>query len=90
MVATDQIVEILKKIKDPESELSVHDLGLVKYVDYDAGHRKLIVAVKFGSRMPSGLCCKPLAWLVQKKIVDELEEAFSALEGVGEVEFTYD
>lgn len=90
MLATDQIVEVLKKIKDPESELSVHDLGLVKHVDYDVGRRKLVVALNFAPRMPSGVCCQPLAWFIQKKIVDELQEAFSALEEVSEIEFTYE
>ncbi len=89
MLTKESIVDVLKRVKDPETELSLYDLGVVKYIDYEDEGRKLIIALDFDSKMPSGVCCKPLAWVVQKKMVDELKREFSGLEGVEEIEFKY-
>lgn len=89
MLTKESVIDVLKRVRDPETDLSLYDLGVVKYVDYEDEGRKLIVAFDFDSRMPSGLCCKPLAWIVQKKMVDELEREFSGIEEVKEIEFKY-
>lgn len=34
MIPKKSIIEILKKIKDPESEQSLYDLQIVKHIDY--------------------------------------------------------
>lgn len=89
MLTKESVIDVLKRVRDPETDLSLYDLAVVKYIDYEDEGRKLIVALDFDSRMPSGLCCKPLAWIVQKKMVDELEREFSRIEEVEEIEFKY-
>jgi len=82
-----EIVEILRSVKDPESELSVFDLGLVKSVDYSEKNKTLIVKCDFLRRNPSCAGCLPIAWLVQKRITDELSEKFLEYDGIDSVEF---
>ncbi len=83
----DEIVEILKEVKDPETEMSVFDLGLVKYADYVEEKRHLVVKCDFLRRNPSCVGCLPIAWMVQKKITDELSKRFMAYEDIDSVEF---
>lgn len=89
MLTKVSVIDVLKRVKDPETDLSLYDLGVVKYIDYEDEGQKLIIALDFDSRMPSGLCCRPLAWMVQKKMVDELERELLEIEEVREIEFKY-
>ncbi len=83
----EEIEAMLKEVKDTETELSVFDLGLVKYVDYDESTKTLRVKCDFLRRNPSCIGCLPIAWLVQKKITDELSKRFIRFEAVENVEF---
>ncbi len=83
----EEIVEILKKVKDPESEMSVFDLGLIKHVDYLEEKKTLIVSCDFLRRNPSCVGCLPIAWMVQKKITDDLSKEFLKYDDIDAVEF---
>ena len=83
----EEIVKILKEVKDPETEMSVFDLGLVKHVDYLEEKKTLILKCDFLRRNPSCIGCLPIAWLVQKRITDDLSKKFLAYEGITAVEF---
>ncbi len=83
----EEIVKILKEVKDPETDMSVFDLGLVKYVDYAEEKKTLIISCDFLRRNPSCVGCLPIAWMVQKKITDELSERFLSYDGIEAVEF---
>ena len=83
----EDIIRILGNIKDIETEMSVLDLGLIKWIDYIEGERKLLVNVDFRRRTPSCLFCVPIALLEQKKIMDEIVEEFLRYEGINKVEF---
>ncbi len=83
----EEIVEILKSVKDPETEQSVFDLGIVKNIDYQETTGKLIVNVDFRRRNPSCIGCIPIAWMLQKKITEELSRRFLEFPGVRSVEY---
>ncbi len=83
----EDIIRILSNIKDIETEMSVLDLGLIKWIDYIEGEGKLLVNVDFRRRTPSCLGCAPIAWLEQRKIMDEIVEEFLRYEGINKVEF---
>jgi len=81
------IEAILKEVKDPETGLSVFELGLVKAVDYMEEQKRLIVTVDFRRRTPSCPGCLPIAWHLQGTIMDELSHLFMTYEGIESVEF---
>ncbi len=83
----DEIVGILKEVKEPETEMSVFELGLVKYVDYQQANKTLVVKCDFARRNPSCVGCVPIAWMLQKKITDELSKKFMQFKGIESIEF---
>ena len=84
----DDIIEILRSIKDPETGMSIFELGLVRVVDYDEKERCMIVRIDFKRRLPACAGCVPLAWSVQKGITDELSKRLLAFTEVKSVQFT--
>ena len=85
----EKIVDILKKLKDPESEQSLYDLQIVIHIDYEEEAKKLIISLDFNRRMPNCIGCKPIAWMVQKKIVEQLENEFFEFKEVKQIDFKY-
>lgn len=81
------IEEILKETKEPETGLSIKELGLVKRIDYIEKEAKLIITVDFRRRNPSCLGCLPIAWHLQKSITDQLAERFLRYRSIKAVEF---
>jgi metal-sulfur cluster biosynthetic enzyme len=74
MAEREQIVEMLKKIQDPEIGYDIWSLGLI----YDIGidDKKIKILMTFTTPMcPYG-----------PQLVDEVRRNLSALDGVGEVE----
>lgn len=39
--------------------------------------------------MPNCIGCKPIAWMIQKKIVEQLENEFFEFEEVKQIDFKY-
>ena len=89
MIPKGNIIKILKKIKDPESEQSLYDLQIVKHIDYKEEEKELIITLDFNRRMPNCIGCKPVAWMVQKKIAEYLENDFFEFEEVKQIDFKY-
>jgi len=83
----DEIVAILKRVKDPETGRSLFDLALVKHVDFLEEDGILLVNIDFKERMPWCPGCAPIAWLVQKGITDALAKEFLQFPAVKRVEF---
>ncbi len=87
--SAEEIEGILKKVKDPETGMSVLDLALVKHIDYREDTETLIIKCDFLRRNPSCVGCLPIAWFVQKAIMDGLSEEFLKFEGVKDIEFLF-
>ena len=76
----NKIDSVLDRVKDPESGLSVSELGLVKKLRYSEGKKHLYVFTDFFKRHPGCLTCAAVASLVsssiQKNLESELEKEF--------------
>ena len=73
MVEKDQVIEVLKKVNDPEIQIDIWSLGLVYSVDIEGNKVKILMT--FTTPMcPYG-----------PALVDDVRRQISAIEGVGEV-----
>ncbi len=73
MVDKEQVIEVLKKVQDPEIQFDIWSLGLVYNVDIDENKVKILMT--FTSPMcPYG----PV-------LMDDIRRQVSAIDGVGEV-----
>jgi len=77
---------VLDKIKDPELEISILDHQLVREIDIQDGGKKVRIRLSFQQKMPGCPGCVPIAWLIQRRIVRDVKEAVSRIQGVEEVE----
>lgn len=69
----EQIIEVLKKINDPEIQLDIWSLGLVYNIEIDGNRIKILMT--FTSPMcPYG-----------PALLDDVRRQISAIDGVGEV-----
>ena len=74
MTTKEQIIEILKKVYDPEIQLDIWSLGLVYNVEVEGSKIKILMT--FTSPMcPYG-----------PALLDDVRRQVSAIDGVGEVE----
>ena len=73
MVNKEQVIEVLKKINDPEIQLDIWSLGLVYNVEVEGNKVKILMT--FTTPMcPYG-----------PALLDDVRRQVSAIEGVGEV-----
>ena len=70
------IDEVLEAVKDPESGLSVADLGLVSRLRYNREKNELYVFVDYKSRISRCPACAGIASVVVSGISRELIAAF--------------
>ena len=77
----ERIDAVLERVKDPESMLSIAELGWVQKLRYDEGNRKLYVFTN--SLGPGTKCCTVIAGLLLsstvKSLTRELEKEFPNL-----------
>ena len=74
MVEKEQIIEVLKKVVDPEINYDIWSLGLVYNIDVQGSKVKILMT--FTTPMcPYG-----------PQLLDEVRRNISAMDGVGEVE----
>ena len=77
----ERIDAVLERVKDPESMLSMAELGWVQKVRYDEGNRKLYVFTN--SLGPGKKCCTVIAGLLLsstvKSLTKELQKEFPDL-----------
>jgi metal-sulfur cluster biosynthetic enzyme len=65
---------VLDRVKDPESNLSIAQMGLVKKLRYVEKNKKLYVFTKSPDAPP--VCCTIIAKLLQTTIADRLTQEF--------------
>lgn len=70
----NKIDAVLDRVKDPESDLSVAQMGLVEKLRYIDKHRKLVVFTK-QPKAPHA-CCTIIAKLLQTTIAEQLTYEF--------------
>jgi len=71
---TKKIESVLDKVKEPESLLSVAQLGLVEKISYSTKNKKLYVFLN--SINPTHGCCTIMASLLLSTILKNLTEEF--------------
>ena len=71
-----RIDAVLDRVKDPESGLSVSELGLVTKLRYSEKHSHLYVFTDFFRHHPGCLTCSAIASLVSSSIQKQLESEF--------------
>lgn len=73
MASKEQVIEVLKKVNDPEIQLDIWSLGLVYNVEVEGNKVKILMT--FTSPMcPYG-----------PQLLDDVRRQVSSIEGVGEV-----
>jgi len=72
-----KIDEVLYRVKDPESGLSVAHLGLVKRVRFSEANKIIYVFTDFQSHMPGCKTCVFIAKLVGDNIIRNLIVEFN-------------
>ena len=75
MVGAEEILELLKKVEDPETGASIIDLGLVSGVEVEG--ERVTVYVNFDRSMPGCKACTPIAWMVVGAIIRRMERVLS-------------
>jgi metal-sulfur cluster biosynthetic enzyme len=73
---TQKIDSVLDRVKDPESDLSVAELGLVKKVRYSEEQNLLYVFTDFVSRQPGCITCAGIAMAISATILKNLTAEF--------------
>lgn len=72
----EKIDEILDRVKDPESGLSIADIGLVRRVRVSDEHSHIYLDVPFDNHTPGCLACAGIAMTIVAGIRRQLTEAF--------------
>jgi len=72
-----EIVESLKKIKEPETGVSIVDLGIIDKIEVKDGIYE--VYVNFAYLNSSCIACMPIMWTVVRSLVRKIEKAMKEL-----------
>ncbi len=70
----EEVLEKLRKVREPETGESIVDLGIVTGVKVD---EEVTVYVRFN--MPSCKACLPIAWMVVRAILREIDRVLAGL-----------
>jgi len=73
-----KIDSILDRVKDPESDLPISRLGLVRKVRYSAEHNKMYLFVESHSHLPKCPACSAIGMAVVAHILKNLTVEFQA------------
>ncbi|HRT27473.1 MAG: hypothetical protein KBG12_04895 [Syntrophobacterales bacterium] len=73
-----KIDAVLDLVKDPESNLPVAQLGVVKRVRYNEELKTLYVFTEFYSHLPKCVTCAAIASAIASTILQDLREEFQA------------
>ncbi len=73
---TQKIDEILGRIKDPESGLSLDRLGIVTRVRYNEEKREMYLFTDFLDHLPSCNTCRGIAVAIMSSLMRNLKEEF--------------
>ncbi len=72
----EKIDAVLERVRDPESDLSVAQLGLVRKLRWSEAHNHLYIFTDFASRQPGCLTCAGIAMVISASILKKLEAEF--------------
>lgn len=73
---SQKIQSILERIKDPESDLSVERLGIVKRVRYNEKKNEMYVFTDFLRHRPGCITCSGVAMAIMATLQRNLAEEF--------------
>jgi metal-sulfur cluster biosynthetic enzyme len=73
-----KIDSVLDRVKDPESNLPVSRLGVVRRIRYSEEHKKLYVFADFYHHLSKCVTCSAIGLAIASKLVQELGEEFQA------------
>ena len=73
---TKQIDDILDRVKDPESGLSMARLGIVTRVRYNEKKREMYVFTDFQKHFPACNTCRGIALAIMSSLMRTLKEEF--------------
>ncbi len=73
---TQKIDAILKRIKDPESGLSLDRLRVINRVRYNEEKQKMYIFTDFQSHITSCNTCRGIAMAIMSSIMKRLKEEF--------------
>jgi metal-sulfur cluster biosynthetic enzyme len=73
-----KIDAILERVKDPESNLPVAQLGLIQRVRYNEAKKKMFIFTNLDKHVPKCNTCRFIAAAVVARITKDLERAFKA------------
>lgn len=71
-----KIENILERVKDPESDLSIAQLGLVKRILYSEKEKKLVVFTNNYTNIPKCLSCVVIGLTIMSTIIRDLTAEF--------------
>jgi metal-sulfur cluster biosynthetic enzyme len=71
-----KIENILERVKDPESDLSIAQLGLVNRILYSEKEKKLAVFTNNYSNVPNCVTCAVIGWTIMSMIIRDLTAEF--------------
>ena len=73
-----KIDAILERVKDPESDLPVAQLGLIQRVRYNEEKKKMYIFTNLNEHVPKCSTCRFIAAGMVARITRDLEAAFKA------------
>jgi metal-sulfur cluster biosynthetic enzyme len=73
---TRKIDSVLDRVKDPESNLPIAQLGVVKRLRYDEEKRALYIFTDFYSHLPRCVTCAAIARTIASTIIRDLRIEF--------------
>ena len=68
----EEIVELLKQVKNPFTEMSIVEEGLVTKVEVDEDEGKTIIYVAFARFTPLHPFAMAVNWPIQRRIVEDM------------------
>lgn len=72
-----RIESVLNRVKDPESNLPVGRLGLVKRVRYSEAQKKLYIFIDLYAHLPKCPACSAIALAVGSTLLRDLQREFA-------------
>lgn len=89
MLTEKDVLETLKGVRDPETEMNIVELALVKDIILEEEGRAIKVSLAFSRATPNCPACGVLAWYVQARIARDVERTVKGLPGVERVTVLY-
>ena len=71
-----KIENVLERVKDPESDLPIAQLGLVNRILYSEKEKKLVVFTNNYSNVPNCVTCAVIGWTIMSMIIRKLTTEF--------------